>query len=121
MDIPVWVISLLISFCGLLLTALSILLAKTANDKKDHREMGGLLAEIKNMRDDIQDGNKNMKDHLLFCRGQCDKLIVVERDVKVAHKRIDGHDDKLSKHDQEIEDLRRLREVRHNERFNTNS
>lgn len=110
MDIPVWAVSLGISFCGLLLTVVSIMAAKMASDKKDNREMGGLLAEIKNMREDVQDGNKGMKDHLLFCRGQCDKLIVVQRDVKVAHKRLDGHDDKLSKHDQEIEDLRRFRE-----------
>ena len=112
MEVPVWVISLGISFCGLLLTGVSILGAKMASDKKDNREMGGLLVEIKYLRNDIKDGNKNMNDHLLFCRGQCERLTVTERDVKVAHKRIDAHDEKLSKHDQELEDLRRLREER---------
>ncbi len=106
MDIPVWIISLLISFSGLLLTGVAILATKLSTAKKEARETGEIVNELKNLREDVQNGNAVFITHSAYCKTQAEKLTIVEQSTKSAHKRIDDHKEKLSIHDQEIQDLK---------------
>ena len=112
MDIPVWVINVFIGLGGLTCTVLVIVMSRIAKANNVGREMGEVVTEIKYMRKDIQEGNENMATHLVFCRSQCKELSLLDKKVSKLHDRVDGHDTHLSRHDQELEDLRKLREER---------
>ncbi len=101
-----------ITLTGVVIAGIGLMYKQSIATKKEGVEFGKLLQEIKQMRLDINGGNTAMKEHLKFCRTQCEELILLKRSVIDVQGRVQKHDEKLSIHDRELRELAKLKEVR---------
>lgn len=101
-----WVIALIISFLGVAISGVAVLANYTNKVKKEAEEKGNIVTELKHIRKDIEDGGKDTKEHLKFCRSQCQKLEVVERNLELINYKLENHDEMISIHDRELKELK---------------
>jgi hypothetical protein len=114
------IISTLIGAVAVLLTATGLLAARITQVKKEATEQGSLITKMEHLTVKLSEIANNMDkqfvriDTLMSkqsegCRLHSEKITIIEQSTKSAHHRLDEHREKLSLHDRELEELRRLK------------
>lgn len=100
--IPSWIIEILVGVIALLLSIMVYYRSRMKDVKDDAEEKGGIIAEIKNLKEAVDKSTQGLVDRMITietraelraesCIKHGERITKVEQKAESAHKRLDEH------------------------------
>ena len=90
MLIPTWVVGVLIGIVGLGFTGMGFFYARIKNAEQLAQERGVITTKLDNIDKKVEGIIVSQAAQQSLCSARGERIAVIERDVKVAHNRLDG-------------------------------